>query len=42
MTDNLINRRTATLGTPPAAPARPDRSRFAASSLWTILATTTY
>ncbi|MCP2015885.1 hypothetical protein L1280_003065 [Deinococcus sp. HSC-46F16] len=36
MTDNPIVRRTATQGTPPAAPARPDRSRFAASSLWTM------
>ena len=37
MTDNPIVSRTATQGTFPAAPARPDRSRFAASSLRTIL-----
>ncbi|WP_265469098.1 hypothetical protein [Deinococcus terrestris] len=37
MTDNLTVRRTATQGTFPAAPARFNRSRFAASSPWTML-----
>lgn len=37
MTDNPIVSRTATQGTFPAAPAQFDRSRFAASSLWTLV-----